>query len=190
MVPESDNVDVRDPKAVAERLKCPLAAKQFGFEDVLAPLIAKACISVCPGNPVNFNVDNVRTVKIPGADASSCARLSTMAPCSVCHCSIALQFKPYPVAPVDCCAHGNAGAVMTDSTVVPGMVLKRAAEGSVTSVKDCKVAVYAQVCATAMPDTIHPHTPRTHRRPRPLNHATVLRSVGNITTPHVADNWF
>lgn len=67
MIPGSDVVDVRDPKAVADRLKCPLAAKQYGNEDVLAPLIAKACISVCPGNPVNFNVDNVRTVKVPGA---------------------------------------------------------------------------------------------------------------------------
>jgi T-complex protein 1 subunit theta len=67
ILPGSDKVDLRDAKAVATRLKCPLSAKQYGFEAVLAPLIAEACISVCPKNPLNFNVDNVRTVKMPGA---------------------------------------------------------------------------------------------------------------------------
>jgi T-complex protein 1 subunit theta len=67
-IPGTEKINMHDPGAgVAHRLKCPLAAKQYGYEDVLAPLIAKACVSVCPKNPVNFNVDNVRTVKIPGA---------------------------------------------------------------------------------------------------------------------------
>lgn len=29
--------------------------------------MAEACIEVCPKNPHNFNVDNVRVVKIPGS---------------------------------------------------------------------------------------------------------------------------
>jgi T-complex protein 1 subunit theta len=66
ILPGSEKINVRDAKAVAQRLKCPLSAKQFGHEDILAPLIAEACIAVCPENPVNFNVDNVRTVKMPG----------------------------------------------------------------------------------------------------------------------------
>ena len=67
ILPDSDKIDLRDPKAVATRLQCPLSAKQYGYEGVLAPLIAQACIAVCPENPINFNVDNVRTVKMPGA---------------------------------------------------------------------------------------------------------------------------
>lgn len=63
----SETIDIRDPVQVAARLKCALSAKQYGFEDFLAPLIAEACISVAPKNPINFDVDNVRTVKIPGA---------------------------------------------------------------------------------------------------------------------------
>jgi T-complex protein 1 subunit theta len=70
ILPGSENIDLRDVKAVAERLQCPLSAKQYGYEQMLAPLIAEACISVCPKNPLNFNVDNVRTVKMPGALAS------------------------------------------------------------------------------------------------------------------------
>jgi T-complex protein 1 subunit theta len=34
---------------------------------MLSKLVADACIEVLPKNPVNFNVDNVRVVKIPGA---------------------------------------------------------------------------------------------------------------------------
>lgn len=67
-IPASEKISMHDQgPAVSNRLKCPLAAKQYGYEDVLAPLIAKACVSVCPKNPINFNVDNVRTIKIPGA---------------------------------------------------------------------------------------------------------------------------
>ncbi len=47
-------------------LRSALASKQFGFEDLLANIIAKACITVLPKNPHKFNVDNVRVVKILG----------------------------------------------------------------------------------------------------------------------------
>ena len=67
VLPGSDKVDVRDLEAVTKRLKCTIASKQYGFEDVLAPLVAKACIAVCPENQANFNVDNVRVAKILGS---------------------------------------------------------------------------------------------------------------------------
>ena len=51
---------------VAARLKGTISSKISGYEDVLAPMVAEACIDVLPKNPVNFNVDNVRVVKIPG----------------------------------------------------------------------------------------------------------------------------
>ena len=70
-IPGTEKISMHDRgPAVSNRLKCPLAAKQFGYEDVLAPLISKACVSVCPKNPVNFNVDNVRTIKIPGTTST------------------------------------------------------------------------------------------------------------------------
>lgn len=51
---------------VATRLRGSISSKQLGYEDLLAPLVAEACIDVVPTNPNNFNVDNVRIVKIMG----------------------------------------------------------------------------------------------------------------------------
>ncbi|VAI41126.1 unnamed protein product [Triticum turgidum subsp. durum] len=47
-------------------MRSAVASKQFGQEDVLCPLVADACIQVCPENPANFNVDNVRVAKLVG----------------------------------------------------------------------------------------------------------------------------
>ncbi len=49
---------------IARRLKGSISSKISGYEDVLASLVAEACIDVCPKNPNNFNVDNVRVIKI------------------------------------------------------------------------------------------------------------------------------
>lgn len=43
-----------------------VASKQSGVEDTLASLVAEAVLAVLPKNPANFNVDNVRVVKIMG----------------------------------------------------------------------------------------------------------------------------
>ncbi|KAK9824017.1 hypothetical protein WJX72_006993 [[Myrmecia] bisecta] len=66
----SETLDVRSVAEVAERIKGSVSSKQYGYESLLCPLIAQACIDVCPKNPNNFNVDNVRVVKIPGAGAT------------------------------------------------------------------------------------------------------------------------
>ncbi len=58
---------VWDGAQVAQRLKGAIASKIHGYEDLLSQLVAEACIDVLPQNPVNFNVDNVRVVKIEGA---------------------------------------------------------------------------------------------------------------------------
>ncbi|XP_031478270.1 T-complex protein 1 subunit theta [Nymphaea colorata] len=62
----SETMNVRNKDEVVSRIKAAVASKQFGQEDVLSPLIADACIQVCPKNPVNFNVDNVRVAKLVG----------------------------------------------------------------------------------------------------------------------------
>ncbi|CAL1711712.1 unnamed protein product [Somion occarium] len=53
-------------ETLATALKPAIASKQYGFEDLLASLVAEAALAVMPANPKNFNVDNVRVVKIMG----------------------------------------------------------------------------------------------------------------------------
>ena len=55
---------------LAVALKPAIASKQYGFEDKLSELVAEAALVVMPPNPKNFNVDNVRVVKIMGGDFS------------------------------------------------------------------------------------------------------------------------
>ncbi|RDY09089.1 T-complex protein 1 subunit theta [Mucuna pruriens] len=62
----SENMDVRDKEQVVSRMKAAVASKQFGQEDTICSLVADACIQVCPKNPANFNVDNVRVAKLLG----------------------------------------------------------------------------------------------------------------------------
>ncbi|EPS74226.1 hypothetical protein M569_00521 [Genlisea aurea] len=62
----SETMNVKDKGDVILRMRSSVASKQFGQEDILCPLIAEACIQVCPMNPVNFNVDNVRVTKLIG----------------------------------------------------------------------------------------------------------------------------
>ncbi|BDA41671.1 T-complex protein 1 subunit theta [Coccomyxa sp. Obi] len=69
IMPGSDKIDVQDKEEVTKRIKASVCTKQYGHEDLLSPLIAQACIDVVPKNPANFNVDNVRVVKIAGGGA-------------------------------------------------------------------------------------------------------------------------
>lgn len=62
--------DLKDIKEVSKAMRAALAAKLSGYESTIAPLVAQACINVCPKNPTKFNVDNVRVVKIPGGSVS------------------------------------------------------------------------------------------------------------------------
>ena len=110
VVTSSDTLDVRDQSSVAGRMKGSISSKQYGYESLLAPLIAEACIDVVPKNPNNFNVDNVRVVKITGGG-------------------------------------------IHDSTVIKGLVLKRGVEGTVSFVRDAKVAVFAQAVDTSATET-------------------------------------
>lgn len=57
-----------DEVALAQSIKCAIASKQYGYEEPLSKLVAKACIAVMPENTFNFNVDNVRVVKLLGGD--------------------------------------------------------------------------------------------------------------------------
>ncbi|KAJ9561975.1 hypothetical protein OSB04_007135 [Centaurea solstitialis] len=74
----SDTMDVRNKDEVILRMKAPVASKQYGQESILCPLIADACIQVCPKNPTNFNVDNVRVAKLLGGGLHNCTTVRGM----------------------------------------------------------------------------------------------------------------
>ncbi|KAB8219007.1 TCP-1/cpn60 chaperonin family-domain-containing protein [Aspergillus novoparasiticus] len=58
--------ELRSKEELSKALRTVVASKQSGTEDILASLVAEAVLAVLPKNPVNFNVDNVRVVKIMG----------------------------------------------------------------------------------------------------------------------------
>lgn len=58
--------DIRSQQELSKAIRTVVAAKQSGNEEFLADLVAEAVLAVLPKNPVNFNVDNVRVVKIMG----------------------------------------------------------------------------------------------------------------------------
>jgi len=64
---EVDKVeDLRSQEELSKAICTVIASKQNGNEDFLANLVAEAVLSVLPKNPANFNVDNIRVVKIMG----------------------------------------------------------------------------------------------------------------------------
>ncbi|KAK0511758.1 hypothetical protein JMJ35_006331 [Cladonia borealis] len=58
--------DLRSPTELAKAIRTVIASKQSGSEDFLSILVAEAVLAVLPKNPSNFNVDNIRVVKIMG----------------------------------------------------------------------------------------------------------------------------
>jgi len=58
--------DLRNVEDVTRCLKSAIASKQYGYEDMLSKVVAKACIQVLPKKASKFNVDHVRVVKILG----------------------------------------------------------------------------------------------------------------------------
>ncbi|ROW12518.1 hypothetical protein VMCG_00745 [Cytospora schulzeri] len=64
---EVDKVaDLTSQGELAKAIRTVVASKQNGNEDFLADLVAEAVLAVLPKNAVNFNVDNIRVVKIMG----------------------------------------------------------------------------------------------------------------------------
>ncbi|KAI8833726.1 chaperonin Cpn60/TCP-1 family [Chytridium lagenaria] len=59
-------------------VKPTIAAKQYGYEDLLSELVTKAALEVMPKNPSQFNVDSVRVVKILGGSIHDSAVVKGM----------------------------------------------------------------------------------------------------------------
>ena len=63
--------DCRNEAELIRICKPVLAAKQFGHEDVLAPLVAKACLgTMTPNGKTHVNTDSVRVAKVMGGNIS------------------------------------------------------------------------------------------------------------------------
>ncbi|XP_072932757.1 T-complex protein 1 subunit theta [Epargyreus clarus] len=69
--------DYKNPAAVIPGIKPSIMSKQYGYEDFIAELVAKACVGILP-EKTTFNVDNVRICKILGAGLLQSEVLSGM----------------------------------------------------------------------------------------------------------------
>lgn len=58
--------DIRSHSELTKAIRTVVASKQSGSEDFLAGLVAEAILAVLPKQAANFNVDNIRVVKIMG----------------------------------------------------------------------------------------------------------------------------
>jgi len=67
--------DMRDEAALTAALRPVVAAKQHGYEDVIAPLVARAVITAMPQAPkaASVNVDSVRVTQLVGGTLSDSA---------------------------------------------------------------------------------------------------------------------
>jgi len=61
------NLSLRSVEDLALACKTAIASKVFGHEDYLSQVVAKACLISMPENPLEFQVDNVRTLKVLGS---------------------------------------------------------------------------------------------------------------------------
>ncbi|KAG5185272.1 chaperonin Cpn60/TCP-1 family [Tribonema minus] len=66
--------DPRDKAQLIAGIRTALGAKQYGFEDTLAPFVAEACLTVMPAKPkkATIAVDNVRIAKLQGGSIDQC----------------------------------------------------------------------------------------------------------------------
>ncbi|ORX88529.1 T-complex protein 1 [Basidiobolus meristosporus CBS 931.73] len=58
--------DLKNKEELVKAVHTSIAAKQYGYEDLLSELVAEAALTIMPNNLTHFNVDNVRVVKIMG----------------------------------------------------------------------------------------------------------------------------
>ncbi|KAL0830630.1 hypothetical protein ABMA28_002772 [Loxostege sticticalis] len=69
--------DYKDVAAVTRGIVPSIMSKQYGYEDFIAGLVAKACVAILP-EKTTFNVDNVRICKVLGAGLLQSEVLSGM----------------------------------------------------------------------------------------------------------------
>lgn len=71
--------DLMNKIEVAMAVKTALMSKMYGQEDFLAEIVSRACINTVGANASAFNVDNIRILKVLGADLYSSEVMPGMA---------------------------------------------------------------------------------------------------------------
>lgn len=56
-----------DRTELLKTIKATISSKQYGYEEFLGDLVVEAALNIMPKNPKDFNVDNVRVVKVMGS---------------------------------------------------------------------------------------------------------------------------
>lgn len=60
--------NIQSKDEIYKAIKSCISAKHFGYEKLLGDFVAEASLMVLPKNPINFNVDSIRVVKILGGN--------------------------------------------------------------------------------------------------------------------------
>lgn len=99
---EASKDDLKNKDKLMMGVRSAISSKQYGSEDFLSELVAKACMNSMPENVNNFIVDNLRTVKILGGSVSDSFVIKGMvietSPKSIC------QFKENTNVAIFTCA--------------------------------------------------------------------------------------
>ncbi|CAO3623669.1 unnamed protein product [Cunninghamella echinulata] len=59
--------DLYSSEELKKTIRAAISAKQIGYEDLLSDLVVEAALNIMPKNPKDFNVDNIRVVKVMGS---------------------------------------------------------------------------------------------------------------------------
>ncbi|KAG2227310.1 hypothetical protein INT45_004265 [Circinella minor] len=59
--------DLKSADELRKNVKAAIGSKQYGHEDLLSDLVVQAAQNIMPKNPTDFNVDNIRVVKVMGS---------------------------------------------------------------------------------------------------------------------------
>ncbi|ORX53666.1 T-complex protein 1 theta subunit [Hesseltinella vesiculosa] len=59
--------DLSNPEQLRKGIRSAISAKQIGNEDLLCDLVVEAATNIMPKNATDFNVDNIRVVKVMGS---------------------------------------------------------------------------------------------------------------------------
>lgn len=71
--------NLNEKAKLVDGVRAAISSKQFGLEDLIAPLVAEACLNAMPKNPANFIVDNIRVLKLLGGRIDDCHVVRGMA---------------------------------------------------------------------------------------------------------------
>ncbi|KAG2182808.1 hypothetical protein INT44_005788 [Umbelopsis vinacea] len=58
---------ITDANEIKKAVRSAISSKQYGYEDLLSEFVIESALNIMPKNPKDFNVDNIRVVKIMGS---------------------------------------------------------------------------------------------------------------------------